>query len=58
MFNFGAAELLIVFLAVLPSLLGIVLAVWLVVTVLSQGRRIADLEGRVNSLERRGQTGA
>jgi hypothetical protein len=54
----GSAELVIVVLAVLPGLLGVAIAIWLVMTVLEQRRRIAHLEHRVHTLEHRGQPGA
>jgi cobalamin biosynthesis protein CobD/CbiB len=56
--NVGVAELVIVVLAVLPGLLGVAIAIWLVVTTLQQRRRIAHLEERVRTLERGGPTRA
>jgi cobalamin biosynthesis protein CobD/CbiB len=53
--NVGPAELVIVALAILPGLLGVAIAVWLVMTTLEQRRRIRHLEERVHALERRGQ---
>lgn len=55
-YGFGPAELVIVVLALLPGLLGVAIGLWLVVTVMTQGRRIAHLEDRVRSLERHGSS--
>ena len=54
MFSMGSGEMAIVVLAMLPGLLMFAIGIWLVVTVLTQGRRIAHLEHRLHELERRG----
>jgi hypothetical protein len=53
-FSMGSGELAIVMLAMLPGLLMFAIGVWLVVTVLAQGRRIDHLEHRLREMERRG----